>query len=94
VTGRPRRCGWLDLVALKYAVRVNGADYLAVTKIDVLTGLDTIKVCVGYDIDGTEVKTIPASSVACSKAIPIYEDGLNFLRLLVTLMRIHHYQIP
>ena len=74
VTGRPRRCGWLDLVALKYAVRLNGAEYLAVTKIDVLTGLDTLKVCVGYEIDGTEVNTIPASSVAYSKTIPIYEE--------------------
>ncbi|MGY5880287.1 MAG: adenylosuccinate synthase [Candidatus Thorarchaeota archaeon] len=74
VTGRPRRCGWLDLVALKYAVRVNGAEYLAVTKIDVLTGLDTVKVCVGYDIDGTKVNTIPASSTAYSKATPIYEE--------------------
>jgi len=74
VTGRPRRCGWLDLVALKYAVRLNGAEYLAVTKIDVLTGLDTVKVCVGYDIDGTEVKSIPASSVVYSKAVPIYEE--------------------
>ena len=74
VTGRPRRCGWLDLVALKYAVRLNGAEYLAVTKIDVLTGLDTVKVCVGYDIDGTEVNSIPASSTVYSKAVPIYEE--------------------
>ncbi|TFG29765.1 adenylosuccinate synthase [Candidatus Thorarchaeota archaeon] len=74
VTGRPRRCGWLDLVALKYAVRLNGAKYLAVTKIDVLTGLNPLKVCVGYEIEGTELKTIPASSVEYSKAIPIYEE--------------------
>ncbi|TFG99094.1 adenylosuccinate synthase [Candidatus Thorarchaeota archaeon] len=81
VTGRPRRCGWLDIVALKYAVRVNGAEYLAVTKIDVLTGLDSVKVCVGYDIDGTEVKTIPASSETYSKVSPIYEqlDGWSEL---------------
>ncbi|MGY5858181.1 MAG: adenylosuccinate synthase [Candidatus Thorarchaeota archaeon] len=77
VTGRPRRCGWLDLVALKYAVRMNGAEYLAVTKTDVLTGLDSIKVCVGYDLDGTEVKTLPANSEAYSRATPIYDalDG-------------------
>ena len=48
VTGRPRRTGWLDLPALRYAVRVNGLDGLALTKLDVLTGLDEIKVCVGY----------------------------------------------
>jgi len=74
VTGRPRRCGWLDLVALKYAVRVNGAEYLAVTKIDVLNGLESLKVCVGYEIDGTELNTIPASSTTYSKVTPIYEE--------------------
>jgi len=74
VTGRPRRCGWLDLVALKYAVRVNGAEYLAVTKIDVLTGIKSLKICVGYDIDGTELKTIPASSLTYSNVTPIYEE--------------------
>lgn len=81
VTGRPRRCGWLDIVALKYAVRLNGTEYLAITKIDVLTGLDSIKVCVGYDIDGTEVKTIPANAETYSKATPIYEqlDGWSDL---------------
>jgi len=78
VTGRPRRCGWLDLIALKYAVRVNGAEYLAVTKIDVLTGLDMVKVCVGYDIDGVEVKSVPASSTEYSKAIPIYEECVGW----------------
>ncbi len=74
VTGRPRRCGWLDLVALKYAVRVNGAEYLAVTKIDILTGIESLKVCVGYEIDGTELNTIPASSTIYSKVTPIYEE--------------------
>jgi len=74
VTGRPRRCGWLDLVALKYAVRMNGAEYLAVTKTDVLTGLDSIKICVGYDLDGAEVLTLPANSEAYSRATPIYDE--------------------
>jgi len=78
VTGRPRRCGWLDLIALKYAVRVNGAEYLAVTKIDVLTGLDMVKVCVGYDVDGVEVKSVLASSTEYSKAIPIYEECVGW----------------
>lgn len=81
VTGRPRRCGWLDLVALKYTVRLNGAEYLALTKTDVLTGLDSIKVCVGYELDGNEVKTVPANSEIYSRAIPIYEklDGWSNL---------------
>ena len=74
VTGRPRRCGWLDLVALKYAIRVNGAEFLAITKIDVLTGLDTLKVCVGYEFDGVEIDRIPANSKEYSEVTPIYEE--------------------
>jgi adenylosuccinate synthase len=74
VTGRPRRCGWLDLVALKYAVRINGSQYLAITKADVLTGIDPLKVCVAYDIDGVETKTFPASAEILANAIPVYME--------------------
>ena len=74
VTGRPRRCGWLDLVALKYAIRLNGCDYLAITKADVLTGIDPLNVCVAYEINGTETRTFPASTQVLSEAIPIYEE--------------------
>ena len=74
VTGRPRRCGWLDLVALRYSVKLNGVHYLAITKADVLTGIDPLRVCVAYEIDGTEVKTIPASSSVFARAVPIYEE--------------------
>lgn len=58
-TGRPRRCGWLDLVALKYAVMLNGATELIMMKADVLDDFDTIKVCVGYEIDGEVVEHFP-----------------------------------
>jgi len=74
VTGRPRRCGWLDLVALRYAIRLNGAQYLAVTKLDVLSGIKKIKVCTAYNLDDHEVTTLPASSEAYSRAIPVYEE--------------------
>jgi adenylosuccinate synthase len=74
VTGRPRRCGWLDLVALKYAVRINGSQYLAITKADVLTGIDPLKVCVAYDIDGAETKTFPASAELLANATPVYME--------------------
>jgi adenylosuccinate synthase len=74
VTGRSRRCGWLDLVSLKYTVRLNGAQYLAVTKIDVLSGLEVLKVCVGYDIDGTKYERVPTSSSIYAKAQPIYQE--------------------
>lgn len=59
-TGRPRRCGWLDLVALKYAAMINGLDYLVITKIDVLTGFDEIKVAIGYEIDGQVYDIYPS----------------------------------
>ncbi|MHA1812936.1 MAG: adenylosuccinate synthetase, partial [Candidatus Thorarchaeota archaeon] len=74
VTGRPRRCGWLDLVALEYAASVNGTDALALTKIDVLAGIPTVSVCVAYDIDGTETTRFPASSDVLSIAEAILEE--------------------
>ena len=58
-TGRPRRCGWLDLVALKYAVRINGMNELTLTKMDVMDGFETIKVCTSYLIDGKETNVFP-----------------------------------
>jgi adenylosuccinate synthase len=71
VTGRPRRTGWLDLPALRYAVRINGLDGLALTKLDVLTGLDAIEVCVAYDTPGGRIDEFPIDDVARSK--PVYE---------------------
>jgi adenylosuccinate synthase len=59
VTGRPRRCGWVDLVALKYAVMINGVSQLIMMKSDVMDGFDTIKACVAYNIDGKEVEQFP-----------------------------------
>lgn len=74
VTGRPRRCGWLDLVALRYAVRINGSKHLAVTKIDILTGIDPLKVCIGYEIDGFETTQVPAEVSVYEKVKPVYEE--------------------
>ena len=72
-TGRPRRCGWLDLVALKYAIRVNGITNLALMKLDVLSGLDRIEVCTSYKVDDQELKELPGSARELSKAQPIYK---------------------
>ena len=72
-TGRPRRCGWFDGVAARYAVRVNGCDMLVVTKLDVLDGIDPIKVCVGYEIDGERVDEMPAN-LPSTKLTAVYED--------------------
>ncbi|MEG0397821.1 MAG: adenylosuccinate synthetase, partial [Cetobacterium sp.] len=73
-TGRPRRCGWLDLVVGKYAVEINGLTDVVVTKIDVLSGLDTIKICTGYEIDGKVYKTVPAATEILARAKGIYEE--------------------
>jgi len=74
VTGRERRCGWLDLVALRYAVRVNGIDSLALTKLDVLSTFAAIPVCVRYALpDGTETPHFPAHQSDFHHARPVYE---------------------
>ena len=73
VTKRPRRCGWFDAVATKYAAELNGFNSIALTKIDVLDTLDEIKVCVGYIIDGERVDTFPAVSQDLRQIEPIYE---------------------
>src|SRR5580700_9290127 len=72
VTGRPRRTGWLDLPALRYAVRVNGLDGLALTKLDVLTGLDEIKVCTAYKTPSGTTTEFPIDDV--ERAVPVYES--------------------
>jgi adenylosuccinate synthase len=74
VTGRPRRCGWLDIVALRYAVRLNGSKFLAVTKADALTGINPLKICVAYDVDGEETTNFPAGATTLSNVVPIYEE--------------------
>jgi adenylosuccinate synthase len=76
-TGRPRRCGWYDAVVARYAGRINGLTDLVVTKLDVLTGLDKVPVCVAYDVAGTRHDEMPASQGDFHHATPIYEhlDG-------------------
>jgi len=73
-TGRPRRCGWIDIVALKHANRINGFTYLALTKLDVLTGLEKIKVCRAYKLEGKEISEFPASIHALKNCEPVYEE--------------------
>jgi adenylosuccinate synthase len=72
-TGRPRRCGWLDLVVVKQACLINGLTDLVVTKIDILSGFKEIPVCIGYEIDGVRTDAIPASINEYNKAVPVYE---------------------
>ncbi len=76
-TGRPRRCGWLDLCVVKQAARINGLTDLVITKIDVLSQFKTLPVCVGYELDGKVTTSIPASLEEYAKAKPVYRmmDG-------------------
>ena len=73
-TGRKRRCGWLDLVVLRHAVRVNGITGLALLKLDVLTGLDEVRVCRGYRVGGKELNEFPASLRILEECEPVYES--------------------
>ena len=73
VTGRPRRCGWFDAPLLRYTTNINGFDSLAITKLDVLDELDEINVCVGYQVDGEEINTMPATREGMEKVTAVYE---------------------
>ncbi|WP_027718865.1 adenylosuccinate synthase [Desulfovirgula thermocuniculi] len=73
-TGRPRRCGWFDAVAGRYAVQVNSLDYLAITKLDVLTGLHTLRLCTAYRYKGEVITEFPASLKVLEACEPVYEE--------------------
>jgi adenylosuccinate synthase len=72
-TGRPRRCGWLDLVALKAACRINSMSGLILTRLDVLAGIDELKVCTAYELDGEKIEGLPLSMEEWTRAKPVYE---------------------
>jgi adenylosuccinate synthase len=77
-TGRPRRCGWFDAVVVRYSVRVNGITRLALTKLDVLEGVNPIRVCVAYRWKGKLLKDFPASRRAQREVVPVYKDLPGF----------------
>lgn len=72
-TGRPRRCGWFDAVALRRAVEINSISGLCLTKLDVLDGIEQIQICVGYEMDGQPVQTAPLSAETYARCVPVYE---------------------
>ncbi len=72
-TGRPRRCGWFDAVALRRAVEINSISGLCLTKLDVLDGIEEIQICIGYEIDGRPVQTAPLSAETYARCVPVYE---------------------
>ncbi len=72
-TGRPRRCGWLDILVLKYSIMINSIDSIALTKLDILSGLEEIKICIGYDYSGESFTEIPPHQTIMHKCIPRYK---------------------
>jgi len=73
-TGRPRRCGWLDLVVVRYSARISGMTHLAITKLDILTGLDSINLCTAYQHQGKRLGNVPAKLSTLCSCSPVYEE--------------------
>lgn len=86
-TRRPRRCGWLDLVALRYAVAINGVTELALMKLDILGQFEQLKVAVAYEIDGALVQEFPVDRGALVRAVPVYETLPGWLSDVMTVTR-------
>jgi adenylosuccinate synthase len=89
-TGRRRRPGWFDAVMLRHAVRLNSLSEVALTKLDVLDSLETVKVCVAYDIEGTRVEHLPYHQSDLHKAVPIYEELPGWGTSLTNMTERHH----
>ncbi len=72
-TGRSRRCGWFDAALLKRSAQVNGLTGLCITKLDVLDGLEELKLCVGYELDGERIDILPMGAEEIARCVPVYE---------------------
>jgi adenylosuccinate synthase len=90
-TGRPRRIGWMDTVVLRYACRISGINMLALTLLDVLTGLETVKICTGYRYQGTLINHFPASLKALEACEPIFEELPGWQEDLATIDRFEDF---
>jgi adenylosuccinate synthase len=86
-TGRPRRCGWCDLVPIRHSIRVNSITHLTLTKLDVLSGLKTLKVCTGYTLDGKLLDGFPSDFSVLEKSIPVYEEVAGWEEDLSSITR-------
>jgi adenylosuccinate synthase len=73
-TGRPRRTGWFDAAALKRSIQLNGVSGLCITKLDVLDGVEAVKICVGYKLDGTMSEILPVGAEELERCHPVYEE--------------------
>ena len=91
-TGRPRRCGWLDLVAVKFACRLNGVDAIALTKLDILDPEAELPVCVAYELDGKRIDTVPSRLDDLARVKPIYEIRPGWKTSIAGMQ--HFHQLP
>lgn len=87
-TGRPRRCGWFDAVAVRFACRLNGVDSLAITKLDILTGQKVVPICVAYELDGRRIDTIPANIEEFARVKPVFEEFPGWTESLSSCRRL------
>ncbi|WP_028829546.1 adenylosuccinate synthase [Proteocatella sphenisci] len=83
-TGRPRRCGWLDLVVIKYTAMLNGYTSIALMLLDVLEGFEELKICVAYSLDGKEITELPSTREELERAIPVYKTVKGFTQEEIT----------
>ena len=90
ITGRPRRCGWFDAVALKRAVRLNGLDSIAITKLDIFSGMKKLKICIRYHLDGKELHDVPDTLAAYQRVEPEYIELDGWDEPLQGVTRWHH----
>ncbi|MFQ6116375.1 MAG: adenylosuccinate synthetase, partial [bacterium] len=88
--GRPRRCGWFDVVVVNYAIRLNGIQQLALTKLDILDQLDEIKICTGYLYHDEEIINFPADSSILENCQPIYISLPGWKQLTSNIHSFHH----
>jgi adenylosuccinate synthase len=88
-TGRPRRCGWFDAVIGRYATRINGVTDFVLTKLDVLTGLPEVPVCVAYEVDGTRHDELPMNQADFARAVPVYETLPGWDEDISTVRSLH-----
>jgi adenylosuccinate synthase len=84
-TGRPRRCGWFDAAALKRSIQLNGVSGLCITKLDVLDGVEAVKICVGYEIDGKMSDILPVGAEELERCVPVYEEMQGWMESTVGL---------
>ena len=87
-TGRPRRCGWYDALMIRHAVRINGFTDIVLTKLDVLTGIEQVPICTGYEVDGEVHREMPMTQTEFHHAVPVYETLPGWSEDISTARRI------